>query len=32
MELNDTELNYINLGDETDSKNTSNDQDKDFLF
>ena len=25
MELNDTELNYINLGDETDSKNTSND-------
>ena len=32
MEVNDTELNYINFGDETDSDDASNDSDEDFVF
>ena len=31
MELNDTELNYINFCDKTDPDNASNDSDEDFL-
>ena len=30
IELNDTEPNYINFADETDSHNTSNDSDEDL--
>ena len=30
--LNDSELNYINFGDETDWNNASNDSDEDFVF
>ena len=32
MELNDTELNYKNFGDEADSHNASNDSDEDFVL
>ena len=32
MELNDTELNYKNFGDEADSDNASNDSDEDFVL
>ena len=32
MELNDTELNYIYFGDETDSDDASNDSDEDFVL
>ena len=32
MELNDTELNYIYFGDETDSDDASNDPDEDFVL
>ena len=32
MEVNDTELNYINFGDETDSDDAGNDSDEDFVF
>ena len=31
MESNDTELNYINLGDEMDSDSASNDSDEDVV-
>ena len=31
MELNDTELIYINLGDKTDSDNASNNSDENFV-
>ena len=31
MELNDTELIYINFGDKTDSDNASNNSDEDFV-
>ena len=31
MELNDTELDHINLGDKADSDNVSNDSDEDFV-
>ena len=32
MELHDTELNYIYLGDETDLDDASNDSDEDFVL
>ena len=32
MELNDTELNYIYFGNETDLDDSSNDLDEDFLL
>ena len=32
MELNDTELNYIHFGDETDLDDASNDSDRDFAL
>ena len=32
MELNDAELNYIDFGDETDSDDTNNHSDEDFML
>ena len=32
MELNDTERNYVDFGDKTDSNNASNDSNEDFVL
>ena len=32
LELNDTELNYVNFGDKTDSNNASNGSNEDFVL